>query len=191
MTEFYNQWTKQGNIVTLEKHTRYLDIRDNIGASPMHYAASMGHFHIIRLIVQITGQQGTQNHTFTHVLVWISLNKWHNMNVKYCCKETTNLIVDTAELNVRDEEGNTPLHWAVQKDQPGSCSVLLTMGADPNILNNSQLSPLHMAVSLGKNVVLEVGQPAHSITQYYHYITASCPFLCFSLEAIYLASQCT
>uniref|UniRef100_A0A8C2L570 Transient receptor potential cation channel, subfamily A, member 1a n=1 Tax=Cyprinus carpio TaxID=7962 RepID=A0A8C2L570_CYPCA len=100
------EWTKQGNVVALEKHTRYLDIRDNIGASPMHYAASMGHFRIIRLIVQITGQQ---------------------------------------ELSARDEEGNTPLHWAVQKDQPGSCSVLLTLGADPNILNNSQQSPLHMA----------------------------------------------
>ncbi|XP_016309980.1 transient receptor potential cation channel subfamily A member 1a [Sinocyclocheilus anshuiensis] len=110
------EWTKQGNVVALEKHTRYLDIRDNIGASPMHYAASMGHFHIMRLIVQITGQQ---------------------------------------ELNARDEEENTPLHWAVQKDQPGSCSVLLTLGADPNILNNSQQSPLHMAVSMGKNVVLE------------------------------------
>ncbi|KTF80550.1 hypothetical protein cypCar_00019551 [Cyprinus carpio] len=110
------EWTKQGNVVALEKHTRYLDIRDNIGASPMHYAASMGHFRIIRLIVQITGQQ---------------------------------------ELSARDEEGNTPLHWAVQKDQPGSCSVLLTLGADPNILNNSQQSPLHMAVSMGKNFVLE------------------------------------
>uniref|UniRef100_A0A8C2L903 Transient receptor potential cation channel, subfamily A, member 1a n=1 Tax=Cyprinus carpio TaxID=7962 RepID=A0A8C2L903_CYPCA len=107
---------EQGNVVALEKHTRYLDIRDNIGASPMHYAASMGHFRIIRLIVQITGQQ---------------------------------------ELSARDEEGNTPLHWAVQKDQPGSCSVLLTLGADPNILNNSQQSPLHMAVSMGKNFVLE------------------------------------
>uniref|UniRef100_A0A8C2QB26 Transient receptor potential cation channel, subfamily A, member 1a n=1 Tax=Cyprinus carpio TaxID=7962 RepID=A0A8C2QB26_CYPCA len=82
---------------------------------PMHYAASMGHFRIIRLIVQITGQQ---------------------------------------ELSARDEEGNTPLHWAVQKDQPGSCSVLLTLGADPNILNNSQQSPLHMAVSMGKNFQL-------------------------------------
>uniref|UniRef100_A0A9J8D9G4 Transient receptor potential cation channel, subfamily A, member 1a n=1 Tax=Cyprinus carpio carpio TaxID=630221 RepID=A0A9J8D9G4_CYPCA len=109
------EWTKQGNVVALEKHTRYLDIRDNIGASPMHYAASMGHFRIIRLIVQITGQQ---------------------------------------ELSARDEEGNTPLHWAVQKDQPGSCSVLLTLGADPNILNNSQQSPLHMAVSMGKNFQL-------------------------------------
>ncbi|XP_073705503.1 transient receptor potential cation channel subfamily A member 1a [Garra rufa] len=110
------EWTKQGNVVALEKHTRYLDIRDNNGASPMHYAASMGHFRIIRLIVQITGQQ---------------------------------------ELNASDEEGNTPLHWAVQKDQPGSCSVLLTLGADPNILNNNQQSPLHMAVSLSKNFVLE------------------------------------
>lgn len=72
-------------------------------------------------------------------------------------------IFDTAELNARDEEGNTPLHWAVQKDQPGSCSVLLTLGADPNILNNCQQAPLHMAVSLGKNFVVEVGHSSHKI----------------------------
>lgn len=69
----------------------------------------------------------------------------------------------TAELNARDEEGDTPLHWAVQKDQPGICSVLLSLGADPNILNNSQQSPLHTAVTLGKNLVVEVGHSAQKI----------------------------
>ncbi|ROL44610.1 Transient receptor potential cation channel subfamily A member 1 [Anabarilius grahami] len=110
------EWAKQGNAVALEKHSKFLDIRDQIGASPLHYASSKGYFRIIRLIVQVIGQQ---------------------------------------ELNAMDEEGNTPLHWAVQKDQPGSCSVLLTLGADPNILNNSQQAPLHMAVSLGKTFVVE------------------------------------
>ncbi|XP_017213756.1 transient receptor potential cation channel subfamily A member 1a isoform X2 [Danio rerio] len=110
------EWTKQGNAAALEKNSRYLDTRDNIGASPLHYASANGHFRIIRHIVQIVGHQ---------------------------------------ELNVRDEEGNTPLHWAVQKDQPGSCSVLLSLGADPNVLNNSHQAPIHMAVSLGKNFVLE------------------------------------
>uniref|UniRef100_A0A8B9LME8 Transient receptor potential cation channel subfamily A member 1 n=1 Tax=Astyanax mexicanus TaxID=7994 RepID=A0A8B9LME8_ASTMX len=61
------------------------------------------------------------------------------------------------KLNVVDEEGNTPLHWAVQKDQRGSCSALLSLGADPNILNKSLLSPLHLAVSLRHNGLVEVG----------------------------------
>ncbi|TRY99671.1 hypothetical protein DNTS_027992 [Danionella cerebrum] len=110
------QWTKQGNTGALEKHSRFLDICDHNGASPLHYASANGNFRIIRLIVQTIGH---------------------------------------LELNVKDEEGNTPLHWAVQKDQPGSCSLLLSLGADPNVLNNSQQAPIHLAVSLGKHFVLE------------------------------------
>ncbi|XP_030629407.1 transient receptor potential cation channel subfamily A member 1a [Chanos chanos] len=71
---------------------------------------------------------------------------------------TIKLIVQVAgqqEMNVTDEEGNTPLHWAVQKDQRGSCSVLMTLGANPNILNKCLLSPLHLAVSLGHNSLVE------------------------------------
>jgi len=136
--------------VALEKHSKYLDIRDHIGASPLHYASSKGYFRIIRLIAQVVGQQGNRA---TSIWAWIHVAVNEN--------KTKKVIFDTAELNARDEEGDTPLHWAVQKDQPGICSVLLTLGADPNILNNSQQSPLHMAVSLGKNLVVEVGGFKH------------------------------
>ncbi|XP_017351760.1 transient receptor potential cation channel subfamily A member 1a [Ictalurus punctatus] len=69
-----------------------------------------------------------------------------------------NLIVRIAgsqELDVADDEGNTPLHWAVQQDQSGSCSALLSLGANPNILNKASLSPLHLAVSLRHNHIVE------------------------------------
>uniref|UniRef100_A0A8B9LRD2 Transient receptor potential cation channel subfamily A member 1 n=1 Tax=Astyanax mexicanus TaxID=7994 RepID=A0A8B9LRD2_ASTMX len=110
------EWALEGNTVALEKHPKQLAVRDDTGASPLHYAACKGHLRAIKLIVQIAGQQ---------------------------------------ELNVVDEEGNTPLHWAVQKDQRGSCSALLSLGADPNILNKSLLSPLHLAVSLRHNGLVE------------------------------------
>uniref|UniRef100_A0A8C7PMK9 Transient receptor potential cation channel, subfamily A, member 1a n=1 Tax=Oncorhynchus mykiss TaxID=8022 RepID=A0A8C7PMK9_ONCMY len=58
------------------------------------------------------------------------------------------------ELNARDEEGNTPLHWAVQRTQRESCACLLDLGADSNILNLRLMSPLHLAVSLGHNPLL-------------------------------------
>uniref|UniRef100_W5KM94 Transient receptor potential cation channel, subfamily A, member 1a n=1 Tax=Astyanax mexicanus TaxID=7994 RepID=W5KM94_ASTMX len=110
------EWALEGNTMALEKHPKQLAVRDDTGASPLHYAACKGHLRAIKLIVQIAGQQ---------------------------------------ELNVVDEEGNTPLHWAVQKDQRGSCSALLSLGADPNILNKSLLSPLHLAVSLRHNGLVE------------------------------------
>ncbi|KAJ8376614.1 hypothetical protein SKAU_G00071940 [Synaphobranchus kaupii] len=57
----------------------------------------------------------------------------------------------TEELNATDDQGNTPLHWAVQRDDRESCVTLLDLGADPNILNRAVMSPLHLAVSLGHN----------------------------------------
>ncbi|KAL7851688.1 hypothetical protein AOLI_G00220440 [Acnodon oligacanthus] len=115
LTEVF-EWALDGNTIALEKHPKQLAVRDDSGASPLHYAVSRGHLRAIKLIVQVAGPQ---------------------------------------ELNAVDEEGNTPLHWAVQKDQRGSCSTLLGLGADPNILNKCLLSPLHLAVSLRHNGLVE------------------------------------
>ncbi|KAG7488575.1 hypothetical protein MATL_G00035650 [Megalops atlanticus] len=59
-------------------------------------------------------------------------------------------------LNATDDEGNTPLHWAVQRNQTESCAALLELGADPNILNRALMSPLHLAVSLSHNAIVSV-----------------------------------
>lgn len=59
-------------------------------------------------------------------------------------------------LNSCDEQGNVPLHWAVEKNRAESCRSLLDLGADPNVLNNALMSPLHLAVSLEHNHLVEV-----------------------------------
>ncbi|XP_034147181.1 transient receptor potential cation channel subfamily A member 1a [Esox lucius] len=72
---------------------------------------------------------------------------------------TLKLIVQLAgldELSATDDRGNTPLHWAVQRNQGESCACLLDLGADPNIRNLSLRSPLHMAVRLGHNALVEL-----------------------------------
>ena len=52
------QWALDGNTVALEKHPKQLAMRDDSGASPLHYAASRGHLRAIKLIVQVAGLQG-------------------------------------------------------------------------------------------------------------------------------------
>uniref|UniRef100_A0A8C5HXM9 Ion transport domain-containing protein n=1 Tax=Gouania willdenowi TaxID=441366 RepID=A0A8C5HXM9_GOUWI len=60
-------------------------------------------------------------------------------------------VVNSQELNSCDEQGNVPLHWAVEKNRVESCKALLDLGADPNVLNTVLLSPLHMAINLQHN----------------------------------------
>uniref|UniRef100_A0A8C4D721 Transient receptor potential cation channel, subfamily A, member 1b n=1 Tax=Dicentrarchus labrax TaxID=13489 RepID=A0A8C4D721_DICLA len=65
-------------------------------------------------------------------------------------------VIDSQELNSSDEQGNAPLHWAVERNQAESCRALLDLGANPNILNIALMSPLHLAVNHGHNNLVEV-----------------------------------
>ncbi|XP_058032168.1 transient receptor potential cation channel subfamily A member 1 [Ahaetulla prasina] len=63
--------------------------------------------------------------------------------------ELMQMIMDDSSfeaLNVADSSGNTPLHWATKKQQTESVKLLLSRGANPNILNSNMVSPLHWAV---------------------------------------------
>jgi ankyrin repeat protein len=67
------------------------------------------------------------------------------------------------DLDYQDREGNTPLHYAVQLDTHEACEVVgifLEKGADPNICNARNQSPLHLLCHNAKlrvqsNVFLE------------------------------------
>uniref|UniRef100_A0A8C7YQL1 Transient receptor potential cation channel, subfamily A, member 1b n=1 Tax=Oryzias sinensis TaxID=183150 RepID=A0A8C7YQL1_9TELE len=67
-----------------------------------------------------------------------------------------NLHFSFPELNSSDDQGNVPLHWAVERNKPESCRALLDLGADPNVLNTALLSPLHLAVSLRQNDLMKL-----------------------------------
>nr|BCR37381.1 transient receptor potential cation channel subfamily A member 1 isoform 277V [Buergeria japonica] len=58
-------------------------------------------------------------------------------------------------LNAKDSKGSTPLHWAVIKNQVDSVKILLSRGADPNLLNFYCLAPLHLAIQLHHNKIVE------------------------------------
>ncbi|XP_063307399.1 transient receptor potential cation channel subfamily A member 1 isoform X1 [Pelobates fuscus] len=58
-------------------------------------------------------------------------------------------------LDVVDCKGNSPLHWAVNKNKLDSVKVLLSRGADPNLQNFYKQSPLHLAIQLHHNSIVE------------------------------------
>lgn len=55
-----------------------------------------------------------------------------------------------------DEEGSTPLHWAVESGQAKIINALIGMGAKTNILNKLKMAPLHLACEINCVDAIEV-----------------------------------
>ncbi|XP_018417833.1 PREDICTED: transient receptor potential cation channel subfamily A member 1 [Nanorana parkeri] len=98
------------------KNPTCLMARNELEATPLHYAAKHGYLEIVFMIVN----EGTDE-----------------------------------VLNAQDGKGGTALHWAVVKNQVDSVRILLSRGADPNLLNFYRLAPLHLAIQLHHNSIVE------------------------------------
>lgn len=141
----------------MRKSPEVLSERDELGASPLHHAAAGGYVPLIQFISSVIDSQGRPHlcHPSQDAL-------WHLQNMCYVYQYIVYLYRVCLcthlppERDSCDDQGNVPLHWAVEKDKPESCRALLDLGADPNILNTALLSPLHLAVSLGHNNLVEV-----------------------------------
>jgi ankyrin repeat protein len=53
------------------------------------------------------------------------------------------------DINAQDNKGNTPLHFAVENENPAYIQKLLDSGADVNVKDNNGNTPLHFAVEKG------------------------------------------
>ena len=49
-------------------------------------------------------------------------------------------------LDVRDKQGNTPLHWAAYLNQFNVTTLLLSLSASTDLLDHEGNTPLHIAV---------------------------------------------
>ena len=60
-------------------------------------------------------------------------------------------------INVKDQSGWTPLHWAASKVHNKTTKMLIKEGADVNALNNDGLSPLDYAENETFGVLIDHG----------------------------------
>ena len=64
--------------------------------------------------------------------------------------------VGEVEINARDPEGRTPLHYAAERGDSQLAAFLISHGANVNVVDNSNMSPLGISVEKGDDRITEL-----------------------------------
>lgn len=161
----------KGDLALLEnlvkKNPEALTERDETGATPLHHAAAGGYITLIQFITTVVNPEGRyRSAELQHIYISCHLNRaaFAVLLITYIWDVFGSTPFSTSGINSGDDQGNVPLHCAVEKNKAESCRALLDLGADPNILNVALMAPLHLAVSLGHNNLVEVRQPGNKVS---------------------------
>ncbi|KAI5021176.1 hypothetical protein ZWY2020_055021 [Hordeum vulgare] len=118
---------------------------NNNGSFPIHVAATMGAKDVLNIILEkfpsSAGLRTAQGWTFLHV----AIEKKRLNIVSFACQTPSlNWI-----LNMQDNDGNTPLHFAVKSTVfYNFCSLCGNMEVDLSLANNNKQTPLDLSTSL-------------------------------------------
>jgi len=150
-----------------------INVRANNGATPLFNAAVSGHADIVELLIN----KGADINMPSQVgRTPIAMAKGKRMTEvvdilrQHGAKETLHgaaasgdkegverLIAQGADLNAKDNNGQTPLHLSILNRRAGQARwVLISQGADVNAKTNDGRTPLIMAVTRGDQYLEEV-----------------------------------
>ncbi|MCC6989424.1 MAG: ankyrin repeat domain-containing protein [Acidobacteria bacterium] len=83
-------------------------------------------------------------------------------------EEVRALLADKVDVNAREGDGATALHWAVSADDLELVSLLLGAGARTDIANDLGVTPLHLAAANASTAIavrlIEAGAPVDAAT---------------------------
>jgi serine/threonine-protein phosphatase 6 regulatory ankyrin repeat subunit B len=114
-----------------------VDCQDESGKTPLHVSVETGYFEVLKCLVE--HQEPVQRATeLQHVV------------------NPERTLMKRNFLNVRDIDGNTPLHLGVAAGNIKIVSCLVNAGSDLNICNVQGDYPLTLAARCGKNDIVEL-----------------------------------
>ena len=125
-----------------------INSRDGDGLTSLHIAADNGRAASARLLIDAGADINISDHKQRTAL---------HMAADLGYDDIVDALIKRPDVNInpRYEDGNTPLHIAVDNRRTESARLLIDAGADINISNNSQWTALHMAADLGDDDIVD------------------------------------
>ncbi|CAB0032608.1 unnamed protein product [Trichogramma brassicae] len=132
ITMFFDISQKKG-------HPVQINVRDNKGQTPLHYAAFENNLPILKSLLERGADANladAEGSTPLHIT--------YDPQSAYYIFQISSEKGQQVEVNARDKLGRTPLHYAVLTCRIDNVMMLLTQGADPNSADTEGVTPLHI-----------------------------------------------
>ncbi|KAH8695748.1 ankyrin repeat-containing domain protein [Phaeosphaeriaceae sp. PMI808] len=136
----YAVWIGSVTLVKLlVKAGAQADLKDRIGGTPLSYAICNGYKEVIELLLKGGTQVDLED--ISKELLFSAAKKGH--------EDVVRLLLDTGktDLDVRDNDSQTPLFWAARNEHKAIVKLLLATGkVDVNAKNKDGWAPLSHAI---------------------------------------------
>lgn len=144
-------WGKLAACTLLIKAGASLDVQDALGDSPLHHAVDRpGNLESSKLLIRAGAKINALNYEGL-----APLNKALVADsVDY--ETVVFLIHSGANVNLKDLEKNTPLHYAAESGYTEIAQVLLKADADKEAVNKAKRTPLLLAVENQKTAMVQL-----------------------------------
>lgn len=126
-----------------------INIADHLDATPLHYSSHLGNLEITRLLLDNGADINASGKVGTPLLVAASClydlyytPNWDEIESQKIAVLKI-LLEKGADINVRNSEGDTPLHQAAGGGSANIVKFLIENGAEVNALDNKLQTPLH------------------------------------------------
>ncbi|CAB0030052.1 unnamed protein product [Trichogramma brassicae] len=128
-----------------------IDAQDDEGSAPLHLAVRRGHARALELLLRRGADPNVIDARGATPLHRVCEDRHELAELFFALCD---LAREPAQINVRDNEGNAPLHLALRKASRETMELLLRRGADPNLANAQGETPLLQIVRENREVDL-------------------------------------